>query len=140
MKKLLSLLLAMMLITTSVLAVADAGSEPDWTGYDALIAQIKTTTDTAEREALMHQAEDMLMATNCLVPIYYYNDIYLLKTGVEGLYSSPYGTKYFQYVTNGDATELSLNLASEPDKLDPALNSSVDGACLATAAFGCLYT
>ncbi|MBR5287818.1 MAG: peptide ABC transporter substrate-binding protein [Clostridia bacterium] len=140
MKKLLSLILAIMMITSSLVAFADAGSEPAWTEYDALIAQIKTTTDTAEREALMHKAEDMLMETNALVPIYYYNDIYLLKEGVEGLYSSPYGTKYFQYVTNGDATELSLNLSSEPDKLDPALSSSVDGACLATAAFGGLYT
>lgn len=140
MKKLLSLLLAMMLVTTSVVAFADAGSEPDWTGYDALIAEIKTTTDTAHREALMHQAEDMLMETNALVPIYYYNDTYMMKAGVEGFYSNNYGYKYFQNVTYGDATTLRINLASEPDKLDPALNSAVDGACLAIASFGGLYT
>ncbi len=140
MKKLFSLLLAMMLITTSVVAFADAGSEPDWTGYDALIAEIKTTTDLAHREALMHQAEDMLMATYALMPINYYNDSYMMKDGVEGFYSNAFGNKFFQYVTYGDATTLRINLASEPDKLDPALNSSVDGACLAIAAFGGLYT
>ena len=37
-------------------------------------------------------------------------------------------------------TTLRLQLASEPDRLDPALNSSVDGACLASASFGGLYT
>ncbi len=140
MKKLLSLLLAMMLLTSSVAAFADAGSEPDWAAFDALIAEIKTTTDTAHREALMHQAEDMLMETNCLVPIYYYNDTFMMREGIEGYYGNAYGNKFFQYVTYGDATTLRINLASEPDKLDPALNSSVDGACLAIAAFGGLYT
>ncbi len=140
MKKLLSLILAIMMITSSLVAFADAGSEPDWTAYDALIAEIKTTTDTAHREALMHQAEDILMETNCLVPIYYYNDTFMMKDGVEGFYGNVYGNKFFQYATYGDATTLRINLASEPDKLDPALNSSVDGACLAIAAFGGLYT
>ena len=34
-------------------------------------------------------------------------------------------------VTNEDTNILRINLASEPDYLDPALNSSVDGGCLA---------
>lgn len=140
MKKLLSLLMAMMLITTSVLAVADAGSEPDWTKYNELISEIKTTTDLAEREALMHEAEDMLMSTYALMPINYYNDSYMMKTGIEGFYATVSGYKFFQYTTYGDKTTLNINLASEPDKLDPALSSSVDGACLAIAAFGGLYT
>ncbi len=141
MKKLLSALLVMMMLVACMApALADEGSEPDWTGYDALIAQIKTTTDTVEREALMHQAEDMLMETGALLPIYYYNDIYMQKASVEGIYSNAFGFKFFQYATNGDATTLRLQLSSEPDKLDPALNSSVDGACLAIMAFGGLYT
>lgn len=141
MKKLLSALLVMMMIVACMApAFADEGSEPDWAEYDALIAEIKTTTDTAEREALMHKAEDMLMETGALLPIYYYNDIFMQKEGVEGIYYNAYGNKFFQYATNGDATTLRLQLASEPDKLDPALNSSVDGACLAIMAFGGLYT
>ena len=141
MKKLLAALLAMMMIIGCMAtAMADEGSEPDWTQYDALIAEIKTTTDTAHREALMHQAEDILMETNALVPIYYYNDVFMMREGIEGYYGNAYGNKFFQYATYGDATTLRINLASEPDKLDPALNSSVDGACLAIANFGGLYT
>ena len=141
MKKLLAALLAMMLIVVCAApAMADEGSEPDWSEYDALIAQIKSTTDFAEREALMHQAEDMLMATGCIVPIYYYNDIYMKKSTLEGMYSNAFGTKFFMYATNGDADTLRINLASEPDKLDPALNSSVDGATLAANTFAGLYT
>ena len=32
-------------------------SSPDWTAYDELISQIRTTTDFAARVDLMHQAE-----------------------------------------------------------------------------------
>lgn len=141
MKKLLAALLAMlMIIACAVPAMADEGSEPDWTAYDALIAEIKSTTDFVNREALMHQAEDMLMETGALMPIYYYNDTYMQKASVEGIYSNLFGNKFFMYATNGDATTLRINLASEPDKLDPALNSSVDGACLAINSFSGLYT
>ncbi len=112
-----------------------------WSQYDELIAQIKSETDFAHRTELMHQAEDILMATQCVIPIYYYNDIYLQKDYVDGIYSNPYATKFFMYtkMSNG-ADTLKLQLSSEPDYLDPALNSSVDGACLAANSFSGLYT
>ena len=139
MKKLLATLLAtIMLIACAVPAMAT--SAPDWTEYDALIKEIKSTTDFVEREALMHKAEDILMSTGAIVPIYYYNDIYMQKAAVEGIYSNLFGNKFFMYATNGDSNTLKINLASEPDKLDPALNSSVDGACLAINSFSGLYT
>ena len=138
MKKLLSLVLAMvMLMACAAPALADEGSEPDWTEYDALVAEIKSTTDFVEREALLHKAEDMLMATYAVVPLYYYNDLYLQKSNVDGIYANLFQTKFFAYATKtGDnADTLRVNIASEPDFLDPALNSSVDGACLAAPAW-----
>ena len=113
----------------------------DWSKYDDLIAQIKSSTDFTARTKLMHQAEDILMSNFCILPIYYYNDIYLQKPYVDGIYSNLFGFKFFQYSTlsNGSDT-LRLNLASEPTFLDPALNSTVDGACLAVNSFAGLYT
>ncbi|MCR4578120.1 MAG: peptide ABC transporter substrate-binding protein [Clostridiales bacterium] len=140
MKKLTALLLAAMLLMGCVSAMADAGSEPEWSAYDSMIAEIKATTDFEKRAELMHKAEDMLMDTGAIVPVYYYNDVYMAKEGLTGFYSNPYGTKFFMYSDFGDKTTLRLQLASEPDKLDPALNSSVDGACLAANSFGGLYT
>ena len=140
MKKLFALLMAVLMVMSSAAALADAGSEPEWTKYDEMIATIKATTDFAERAKLMHEAEDMLMDTGAIVPIYYYNDVYMAKEGLTGFYSNPYGTKFFMYADFGENTTLRLQLASEPDKLDPALNSSVDGACLAANSFGGLYT
>ena len=112
----------------------------DWSEFDALVAEIKAETDFVKREELMHKAEDILMGTGAVMPIYYYNDIYMMKDTVEGFYANVYGTKFFMYTTNGDSTTLRINLASEPDRLDPALNSSVDGACLAANSFSGLYT
>ena len=125
----------------AVAAVAEgAGTAyPEWAAYDAFIKDIKSTTDFAERVNMMHKAEDMLMETGAILPIYYYNDLYMQRAEVEGIYSSVFGTKYFMYATKGDDTTLKLNLASEPDHLDPALNSSVDGACLAANSFAGLY-
>lgn len=142
--------IALMLALTMVLSLAACGgskadtttttesSAPEWSDYDARIAAIRTETDLEAREALMHEAEDELMSTWAVVPLYYYNDTYLQKTDVDGIYSNLFGFKYFAFAKAPNNT-LAINLSSEPDKLDPALNSTVDGACLAIMAFSGLY-
>jgi len=72
---------------------------PDWTEYDALLNEILTTTDFANRVNLMHQAEDMLMETWAVIPLYYYNDVYMQKDNVDGIFSTVFGMKYFMYST-----------------------------------------
>jgi len=79
------------------LGTATGASAPKWDEYDALINQIYTETDFAKRVDLMHQAEDMLMETGAIVPLYYYNDIYLQKPNVKGIYASLNQNKYFMY-------------------------------------------
>ncbi len=129
--------------STAASLVSEAFIDPvkDWGKYDELISKIKTETDYATRTQLMHDAEDILMSNYCVVPLYYYNDVYMQKDYLTGAYSNAFATKFFMYATlaNGSDT-VRLNLASEPDYLDPALNSSVDGACLAANAFAGLYT
>lgn len=104
--------------------------------YDVLIDTIKTCTDTENRFAMMHIAEDMLMATGCITPLYYYTDVYMLDSTVEGFYCNPLGYKYFQKTTvDGKTDSISVCLASEPATLDPALNSTVDGATMLSHLF-----
>ena len=67
--------------------------------YDALIAEIKACTDSEKRYGLMHAAEDLLMSTGCITPIYYYTDIYMIDDSVEGFFANPLGYKYFMYTT-----------------------------------------
>lgn len=74
-------------------------SSPAWDEYDAMINEIRNTTDFAARVDLMHEAEDKLMSTWAVVPIYYYNDVYMQKSNVDGVYATVFGMKYFMYAT-----------------------------------------
>ena len=67
--------------------------------YDVLISDIKTCTDTDTRYALMHKAEDLLMQTGAICPLYFYTDIYMIDSSVKGFFSNPLGYKYFMYCT-----------------------------------------
>ena len=104
--------------------------------YDVLIPLIKTCTDNDTRYALMHVAEDLLMSTGCIVPLYFYTDLYMIDDSLEGFYSNPLGYKYFNKTTVGGSSDsIAVCLASEPDTIDPALNSAVDGATLVSHLF-----
>lgn len=70
--------------------------------YDELISIIKSCTDDTVRYELMHKAEDMLMSTGCITPLYFYTDLYMVDDSVEGFFSTPLGFKYFMYVTYAD--------------------------------------
>ena len=67
--------------------------------YDVLISLIKGCTDNEVRYQLMHIAEDLLMSTGCICPLYFYTDIYMLDDSVKGFFSNPLGYKYFMYCT-----------------------------------------
>ena len=104
--------------------------------YDVLISAIKGCTDKDNRYAMMHLAEDMLMDSGCIVPLYFYTDIYMLDDSVHGFFSNPLGYKYFYKAdVDGKTDSISVCIASEPDVVDPALNSSVDGATLDSHLF-----
>ena len=67
--------------------------------YDVLISTIKSCTDNEARYGMMHLAEDILMSTGCITPLYFYTDIYMLDSGINGFYCNPLGYKYFMYCT-----------------------------------------
>ena len=104
--------------------------------YDVIIPLIKTCTDSNTRYALMHKAEDLLMSTGAIVPLYFYTDIYMVDDSVEGFFANPLGYKYFYKTTvNGSGESINVCVGSEPDTIDPALNSAVDGAVLTSHLF-----
>lgn len=70
--------------------------------YDVLISTIKSCTDADKRYKMMHMAEDMLMKSGCVTPIYFYTDLYMLSSKVSGFFSNPLGYKYFMYCTVKD--------------------------------------
>ena len=104
--------------------------------YDVLIDTILHTTDKDTRYKLMHEAEDLLMSTGCIVPLYFYTDVYMLDDQVNGFFVNPLGYKFF-YGTdvNGNTDSIAVCLASEPDVIDPALNSALDGGTMDSHLF-----
>jgi oligopeptide transport system substrate-binding protein len=70
--------------------------------YDLLISKIKGETDNVKRYKMMHIAEDLLMSTGCVVPLYYYTDVFMIDDSVEGFFCNPLGYKYFMYSTIAD--------------------------------------
>ena len=67
--------------------------------YDVLISTIKTCTDDDARYEMMHMAEDMLMESGCITPLYYYTDLFMLDHNVDGFFCMPLGFKYFMNCT-----------------------------------------
>lgn len=67
--------------------------------YDVVINDIKTCSDPEVRYALMHRAEDLLMSTGTICPLYFYTDLYMIDPNLKGFFSSPLGYKYFMYCT-----------------------------------------
>ena len=72
-----------------------AAAPQNWAEYDALIKEIRIATDLDYRAGLMHQAEDMLMSTYAVIPVYYYNNVYMCKSNISGIYVTLFGEKYF---------------------------------------------
>lgn len=78
---------------------SDISSAPDWTEYDKIIEEVNACADTAKRTELLHKAEDILMDTWAVCPIYYYNDAYMMKKNIENVNVTLFGMKYFMYTT-----------------------------------------
>lgn len=103
--------------------------------YDYLYSQSGAQSDANVRYKYLHAAEDLLMSTGCITPLYYYTDIYMKNAKLNGFYANSLGYKYFYGCDLDGKSEFTVCEASEPQTIDPALNSSVDGAVLLVNSF-----
>ncbi len=87
---------------------ADAGIGAYWgvtdnmtwaDAYDAVVADIKSCTDPAERAQLAAHAEYVLMSTGGVAPLYYYTNPYMLKPSVKNLIMLTTGDVIWNYAT-----------------------------------------
>lgn len=136
-----------MLFLVIIMAVASLAScatgngveQLPWNEYDALIEKVVNESDPVRRDVLLHLAEDMLMETECILPVYDCIDGYLLKTNVSGVFVTDFGAKYFMYADSGDS-DLKINLSSVPKTLDPAYATSISELTMVVNIFSGLYT
>lgn len=103
--------------------------------YDRLISVIKDCKDKETRYALMHIAEDMLMDTGCIIPLYYYTDLYMINKDVEGFYSNPIGVKYFMNSKINGRKDIDVCLGGQPQSLDPAFCSAISDMSIVSHLF-----
>ncbi|MCR5491590.1 MAG: peptide ABC transporter substrate-binding protein [Bacilli bacterium] len=67
--------------------------------YDVLMDKAAKESDATKRFKYLHAAETLLMSTGAICPIYYYTDIYMINSNINGFFSSPLGYKFFMYCT-----------------------------------------
>jgi ABC-type oligopeptide transport system substrate-binding subunit len=67
--------------------------------FDALVDQIKLSTDPAERAAISAKAEKILMATGGVAPLYFYTNPYMLKPNVKNTMIMSNGDVNLTYTT-----------------------------------------
>ncbi len=146
MKKHLNIVLTLILtVIITVMPLSSCSSSNGvqgvaWENYDSLIEKIKSETDPAKKEAFLHIAEDMLMETECIVPLYNLHDAYLVKSTLTGVYSTKFGAKYFIKAQNGDRNEAKLMFCEAPDSLDPAFAENTAALTFVANTFSGLYT
>lgn len=63
--------------------------------YDKAMDESRSTMDPAVRSESLHKAEDVMMEDAACIPLAYYNDFWLQKTNVSGIWHSAYGYWYF---------------------------------------------
>lgn len=89
---------------------ADAGvgaywgpnGDQTWTdAYDAIVDEVKAATDPAERAKLAAEAEDVLMATGSVAPLYYYTTAQMLKPNVKDVIRLATGDVIWTYASKG---------------------------------------
>lgn len=120
--------------------IQDSEKNLTWANsYDKIISVIKKTTDETKRFKLMHAAETELMSTGAICPIYYYTDIFMKKTDLSGFFSMPLGYKFFYGSKLGTSGTFTTCIASAPDTIDPAKNTTVDGGTYDEHLFEGLY-
>ena len=71
--------------------------------YDKVIEIAKATTDMDLYYKLCHKAEDLLMSTGTVVPLYYYTDVFMVSNDYTGIVYSKLGFKLFHYTTQVEA-------------------------------------
>ncbi len=71
--------------------------------YDKYLEAAKSTADQAERMKNFHAAEDILFKDSGTAPLYFYTQMYMLDSSVQGVYYTPLGYYFFTYASKAAA-------------------------------------
>lgn len=146
MKKVVALILALVLVVTCFAGCSNNTEEVKYTPssynwgnnnpryanseYYYLMGQVSASADQAQRYALMHKAQDILMDEMPVIPLYdNENKVMLKKEYQDGFFYTATANKFFSYTKNREGG-LQVFCASSPKTIDPQGNASVDGSIM----------
>ena len=87
------------------------------------------------RYEVLHEAEELLMSTNAVAPLYNYSDPYMMKDNIKGIYCSPLGSKFFDQLTGKGDEQYNVCVGTKADTLDPHLNTDSSTSMFAANTF-----
>ena len=99
----------------------------DWSGYDALIEKARNETDMQKRSELFHQAEELLLYSGAVIPLFRGKANCLVKSDVSGVYQASTCDIFFDRIRREGASAeqpLQICVCGEPGTLDAALKTS----------------
>lgn len=94
------------------------------------IAETELKRTSLARYEILHQAEEMLVQTQTVTPLYNYADPYLLKPEVTNVYAADLGYKFFdQLQLNKEyGKDFKICFGTKADTFDPAVNTDASTA------------
>ncbi|MCQ2795515.1 MAG: ABC transporter substrate-binding protein [Bacilli bacterium] len=101
------------------------------------IAKDELKRTSLARYEILHQAEELLMSTGAIIPLYNYGDPYLLKPNLTGIYTMNLGYKYMDKLhdpSNPSLKDFTVSVGTKAETFDPGSNSDVS-TCLAMNQF-----
>ncbi len=131
--------LTVALSSLSACSSSNSAAAIPWEKYDSLVGIIRTESDPAKKEAFSHIAEDMLMETGCIVPLYELTEAHLIKDSLTGTFVTEYGARYFKSAES-ETSDAKLIYCEAPNSLDPAFASNIPALTLVSNLFAGLYT
>lgn len=89
----------------------------DWSFYDNKMQEIKTCSDFEKRVSLMHEAEDFLMDSGLVIPIYNPTRQYLAKEELKNYYTCVVGDGHYETAYIEGKNTVNLQVMAEPTTL-----------------------
>ncbi|MBR4768869.1 MAG: hypothetical protein IK088_07825 [Lachnospiraceae bacterium] len=111
----------------------------EWDSYDRLIDSICREQDSSAYIGLVREAEDMLMKTGCIVPIYEMQAVCLAKDCVSDLFVDPYSIDHYADITMDNSAGIVRIGITHTPVLDPAYALSEEDISLIGNCFTGLY-
>jgi dipeptide transport system substrate-binding protein len=85
--------------TLEIMVSDNSSNRTGWKNeqFDKLIKDSYKEADNKKRFAMMHEAEKILMEEQPIIPLYFYNSVYLQKDNVVGVLRPVFGYIDFKY-------------------------------------------